>query len=425
MSAVNRRDFLGRAAVSSAAMGLTAAVAAAAEEKAKPAEVKEKPAESAGRKIVIGVMGMGGRGTELACQLQKLPETEVAYVCCADKRAWKPRPRRSRRCRQVAQDGRRLPPHPRRQGGRRPGRRRARPLARPGNDPRLRGRQARLRREALLPQSSRGRAANRRRAQAQARGADGHAAAELAGPDRGHAEAPRRGGRPRHLRPRVVHQRAAAASAAAKPAPVPEWLDYELWQGPAPRRPFRSNFLHYNWHWFWHWGTARSATTASTGSIWPAGAWASIIPRRVTSGGGRYCFDDDQETPDTQIVSFEFGDKLLTWECRSCLPRGIEGEGFGAAFYGDSGHAPADGQQVGHLRPQEQARRREEWQRRRRRSPGQLPLRHPHRHAPQRRDRDRLQEHPPLPPRRHLPPRRPRPAPATRPTATSSTTPPP
>src|SRR5262249_54285804 len=39
-----------------------------------------------------------------------------------------------------------------------------------------------------------------------------------------------------------------------KEAAVPKGLDYELWQGPAPRRAFHSNYLHYNWHWFWHWG---------------------------------------------------------------------------------------------------------------------------------------------------------------------------
>ena len=42
-----------------------------------------------------------------------------------------------------------------------------------------------------------------------------------------------------------------------KKVPVPSWLDYELWQGPAPREPYRDNILHYNWHWFWNWGTRR------------------------------------------------------------------------------------------------------------------------------------------------------------------------
>ena len=40
-----------------------------------------------------------------------------------------------------------------------------------------------------------------------------------------------------------------------RPVPVPEWLDYSLWQGPAPEQLFRDNILHYNWHWFWNWGT--------------------------------------------------------------------------------------------------------------------------------------------------------------------------
>src|SRR5690606_33660088 len=39
-----------------------------------------------------------------------------------------------------------------------------------------------------------------------------------------------------------------------KPAAVPSWLDYELWQGPAPKQEYRDNLVHYNWHWFWHWG---------------------------------------------------------------------------------------------------------------------------------------------------------------------------
>ncbi len=65
----------------------------------------------------------------------------------------------------------------------------------------------------------------------------------------------------------------------AKPEPVPKGVDYDLWLGPAPERPFTKNRFHYNWHWFWDSAPARSATTASTRSTWPATSWASMRRR--------------------------------------------------------------------------------------------------------------------------------------------------
>jgi predicted dehydrogenase len=109
-----------------------------------------------------------------------------------------------------------------------------------------------------------------------------------------------------------------------KEGPPPAGLDYDLWQGPAPRRPFRDNYLHYNWHWFWHWGNGELGNNGiHTIDLcrWGLGV---EYPVRVTSAGGRYHYDDDQETPDTHVVSFEFeGKKSITWEGLSCtrLPR--------------------------------------------------------------------------------------------------------
>lgn len=126
-------------------------------------------------------------------------------------------------------------------------------------------------------------------------------------------------------------------------ASPPANLDYTLWQGPAPDRPFRTNILHYNWHWFWHWGNGELGNNgihALDLCRWGLGV---DYPRKVTSGGGRYHFDDDQETPDTQVVTFDFGDKFITWEGRSCNPIGFENAGFGVSFYGDKGMLTLDG----------------------------------------------------------------------------------
>lgn len=122
-----------------------------------------------------------------------------------------------------------------------------------------------------------------------------------------------------------------------RPAPVPDWLDWELWQGPAPRVPYREGIVHYNWHWFWHWGTGEignNGVHCIDLSRWGLGV---DYPEVVTSGGGKLFFDDDQETPDNQVVTYLFGRKMIIFECRNWHRRGFEGEMFGASFYGDGG----------------------------------------------------------------------------------------
>ena len=103
--------------------------------------------------------------------------------------------------------------------------------------------------------------------------------------------------------------------------PVPQWLDYSLWQGPAPERPYRDNILHYNWHWFWHWGTGELGNNGV--HFIDVARWGLDVdyPKRVTSAGGKFRFDDDQETPDTNQVTCEFSDKVLTFESRSWAAR--------------------------------------------------------------------------------------------------------
>jgi predicted dehydrogenase len=119
---------------------------------------------------------------------------------------------------------------------------------------------------------------------------------------------------------------------------VPPNLDYELWQGPAPRRPYQTNLIHYNWHWFWHWGTGESCNNG-THEIdvcrWCLGV---DFPTRVSSTGGRYQFQDDWQTPDTQAIGWEFdGEKSICWEGRSCNGFPTDGYGRGVMIYGTEG----------------------------------------------------------------------------------------
>lgn len=123
-----------------------------------------------------------------------------------------------------------------------------------------------------------------------------------------------------------------------KKIPVPATLDFDLWQGPAPRRDYKDNLVHYNWHWFWHWGTSETCNNA-THELDMCRWFLNVdYPTQVTSSGGRYAFKDDWETPDTQMANFEFsGNKLITWEGRSCNKLPVEGASRGFIIYGEKG----------------------------------------------------------------------------------------
>jgi predicted dehydrogenase len=123
-----------------------------------------------------------------------------------------------------------------------------------------------------------------------------------------------------------------------KGLPVPSSLNYDLWQGPAPREPYRDNILPYNWHWFWNWGTGEAGNNGT--HMLDLMRWGLGVeyPTSVRSGGGRYRYKDDWQTPDTQVISWEFPNHtFMEWEGRSCNGRTIEDSSVGAAFYGEKG----------------------------------------------------------------------------------------
>lgn len=122
-----------------------------------------------------------------------------------------------------------------------------------------------------------------------------------------------------------------------KTAPVPPGLDYDLWQGPAPRMPYKDNLIHYNWHWFWNWGTGE-ALNNGTHEV-DVARWGLGVdyPLSVNSTGGRYYFKDDWETPDTQLITFNCPEATILWEGRSCSGFKVQGTDRGVMFYGEKG----------------------------------------------------------------------------------------
>jgi predicted dehydrogenase len=120
-------------------------------------------------------------------------------------------------------------------------------------------------------------------------------------------------------------------------APVPAGVDYDLWTGPAPGRPFNPNRFHYNWHWNWDYGTGELGNNgihALDVARWVLGLDA---PARITAGGGKYFYDDDQKTPDTLVATFDFTNTCLIWEHRIWSKTGFEGDPFGTVLYGEKG----------------------------------------------------------------------------------------
>lgn len=123
-----------------------------------------------------------------------------------------------------------------------------------------------------------------------------------------------------------------------KKIPPPQNLDFDLWQGPAPRRSYQDNLVHYNWHWFWHWGTGEALNNGTHMIDLMRWGLKTNFPSKVTSAGGRFQFQDDWETPDTQTITYNFDNNTAcTWEGRSCNSFNSEGSGTGVTFFGENG----------------------------------------------------------------------------------------
>ena len=135
----------------------------------------------------------------------------------------------------------------------------------------------------------------------------------------------------------------------AKEEPVPAGVAYDLWTGPAPAKPFTRNRFHYNWHWQWDYGNGDLGNQGAHQIHAARMALGVKYPTQISSMGAHYLFDDDQETPNTQVATFEFQDggkkKLLVFEVRHWMTNSEAGIGersdaqaVGNIWYGSNGY---------------------------------------------------------------------------------------
>jgi predicted dehydrogenase len=127
-----------------------------------------------------------------------------------------------------------------------------------------------------------------------------------------------------------------------KVVPVPATLDWDLWQGPAPRQEYKDNVHPYNWHWFKTWGTGETLNNG-THEV-DVCRWALDVhyPESITASGGRYAFKDDWQFYDTLVTSFEYADKLISWECMCSNGMPLYNRDRGSAIHGTEGTVIVD-----------------------------------------------------------------------------------
>lgn len=127
---------------------------------------------------------------------------------------------------------------------------------------------------------------------------------------------------------------------------TPAGLDYDLWCGPAPMRPFTENLVHYNWHWHWDYGNGdvgNQGIHETDLCMWGLGV--NSLPERITSMGGKFLWDDSKEVPEiqTSIYHYPKEKKIIQFEVRNWYTNLEDGAGVGNIFYGDKGYLVVNG----------------------------------------------------------------------------------
>jgi predicted dehydrogenase len=118
---------------------------------------------------------------------------------------------------------------------------------------------------------------------------------------------------------------------------APAGVNYDLWLGPAPQRAFNANRFHHHWRSYQDYGTGELGNWGV--HLLDIARWGLDVglPERVSASGGNYVFNQNAETPDTMIATFDYPEHTITWEHRLWSNHGVEGRGSGVAFHGEKG----------------------------------------------------------------------------------------
>jgi len=128
-------------------------------------------------------------------------------------------------------------------------------------------------------------------------------------------------------------------------SPVPAGIDYDLWTGPAPKRPFTRNLVHYNWHWHWDYGNGDVGNQGIHETDLCMWGLDVGLPSKITSMGGKFLWDDCKEVPEvlTSVYNYPEERKIIQFEVRPWCTNTEEGATVGNIFYGDKGILVVDG----------------------------------------------------------------------------------
>ncbi len=127
-----------------------------------------------------------------------------------------------------------------------------------------------------------------------------------------------------------------------EPARRSATLNWDLWQGPAPRSEYRENIHPYNWHWLRRYGTGETLNNGTHEVDVCRWALGVEFPHAVTASGGNYQYKDDWQFYDTLITNFEYPDKLISWEGRSRQGMRLYDRDRGSVIMGTKGSVVID-----------------------------------------------------------------------------------